>query len=133
MDQTLNSSSSAICRATFKERSPGVELGLLRRHEGGGLTFLMRMQKGARAERHGHPGGEETYLLSGRLRIDRRAAADGQSRPSVVLEPGDYLFVPPGELHEGEAEEDCTFLVVAPGGLAAGSERDRGSAPREAT
>lgn len=117
MQQAESSSSGALPRPTFKERSPGVELGILRRHDDGGLTFLLRMKKGARAERHGHPGGEESYLLSGRLRIDRRVAADGSVRPDVVLTPGDYLFALPGEVHEGEAEEDCVFLVVAPGGL----------------
>ena len=89
----------------------------MRIHPDGGLTFLVRMEKGARAERHGHPGGEETYVLSGALRIDRRVGADEQTRPDVVLARGDHVFAPPGEVHEGYAEEDTTFLVVAPGGV----------------
>ena len=101
----------------FLERSPGVELSVLRRHEDGGLTFLIRMEKGARAERHGHPGGEETYLLAGRLRIDRRVDAAGTSLPDVVLAVGDHAFVPANEQHEGLAEEAATFLVLAPGGI----------------
>jgi quercetin dioxygenase-like cupin family protein len=89
----------------------------LRTHPDGGLTFLVRMEKGGRAERHGHPGGEETYVLSGKLRIDRRVGADEQPRPDVVLAAGDHVFAPLGEVHEGYAEEDTTFLVVAPGGI----------------
>lgn len=102
----------------FVERSPGVELSVLRAHPDGGLTFLIRMQKGARAERHGHPGGEETYILSGKLRIDRRVSAEGEPRPDLLLAAGEYAFAPPGELHEGFVEEDTTFLVFAPGGIA---------------
>ena len=102
---------------TFVERSPGVEICLLRAHGDGGLTFLVRMAKGARAERHGHPGGEETYLLSGKLRIDRRLGADQQARPDIDLVPGDFVFAAPGEFHEGEADEAALFLVVAPGGI----------------
>jgi len=120
MVQPMNTSqslSAAAIRPTFKERSPGVELGILRVHPSGGLTFLIRMKKGARAERHGHPGGEETYVLSGRVRIVRRVDADGHAQPDAVLDAGDYLFAPPGEVHEGIADEDTTFLVVTPGGL----------------
>ena len=106
-------------RPPFVQRSPGVELGILRMHPGGGLTFLVRMQAGARAERHGHPGGEETYLVSGQLRIDRRVDAEGRPQPDVLLEAGDHLFAPPGEVHEGEALVDTLFFVVTPGGLAA--------------
>ncbi len=94
----------------------------MRVHPDGGLTFLVRMRKGARAERHGHPGGEETCILSGRLRIDRRVVDDQQPQPDVVLAAGDHAFVLPGEVHEGIAEEATTFFVVAPGGIAAARE-----------
>ena len=102
----------------FVQRSPGVEFCVLRVHPDGGLTFLVRMQQGARAERHGHPGGEETYLVSGQLRVDRRVDAAGEPRPDVVLRAGDHLFAPPGEVHEGIADQDnTTFFVIAPGGI----------------
>jgi quercetin dioxygenase-like cupin family protein len=119
-------STSTASSRVFLPRSPDVEICVLRAHPDGGLTFLVRMEKGGRAERHGHPGGEETYLLTGKLRIDRRVGADEQPRPDVVLAAGDHVFVPPGEVHEGYAEEDTTFLVVAPGGI---SDIER--APRE--
>jgi quercetin dioxygenase-like cupin family protein len=77
------------------------------------------MQKGARAERHGHPGGEETFVLTGKLLIDQRADAEERSQPDAVVSTGEYFFAPAGECHEGYAEEDTTFLVLAAGGLLA--------------
>lgn len=106
-------------RAPFKQRSAGVELSILRVHAQGGLTFLVRMARGSRAQRHGHPGGEETYMLSGRVRFEHRLDVEGQPQPDVELAPGDYVFAPPGEVHDGYAEEDALFLVVTPGGLEA--------------
>ena len=105
----------------FVTRSPGVELCLLRNHPDRGLTFLIRMAQGARSERHGHPGGEETYVLSGRVRIEQRIAADQRPLPAVSLAAGDHLFAEPGEIHEGVAEEATEFLVFAPGGIARGT------------
>lgn len=104
-------------RRVFLQRSPGVEICVLRAHPDSGLTFLIRMHEGARAERHGHPGGEETYVLSGKLRIDRRVDAAERSLPDVTVASGEYFFAPAGEVHEGYAEADTTFFVVAPGGL----------------
>ncbi|WP_437928632.1 cupin domain-containing protein [Sorangium sp. So ce291] len=87
--------------------APGIQFSFLRRHGGGqGLTALVRMEKGAHARHHNHPGGEETYLVSGKLRIGER-----------TLLPGDYLWTAPGESHEGYAEEESIFFVVLPGGL----------------
>ncbi|WP_437898099.1 cupin domain-containing protein [Sorangium sp. So ce124] len=92
---------------SFETVAPGIQFSFLRRHDGGsGLTVLVRMEKGAHARRHDHPGGEETYLVSGRLRIGER-----------VLSPGDYLWTAPGERHDGYAEEESVFFVVLPGGL----------------
>ena len=53
----------------------GVGMSLLRKHDGGGTTFLIQMAKGSRAPRHDHAGGEETYILRGRLRICARVDA----------------------------------------------------------
>jgi quercetin dioxygenase-like cupin family protein len=91
----------------FRTVSPGVELCALRRHADRGLTFMIRMAPGAYAPLHDHPGGEETYLIAGALRIGDR-----------LLVPGDYYYAPPGEIHEGyAAEHGAVFFVVAPGGL----------------
>ncbi|NUP13232.1 MAG: cupin domain-containing protein [Polyangiaceae bacterium] len=103
--------------AGYETLSEGVEIRLLRAHGNGGLTFFIRMKKGARAPRHGHPGGEETCLLQGVLRIEKRVAENGEAQPDIVVSEGEYAFVPAGELHEGVALEDSLFLVVAPGGV----------------
>jgi len=99
------------------EIAPGVELRLLRRHEDQGATFLVAMAKGARAPLHDQPGGEESYMVRGRLRIGQRTDSSGMALADVVLDTGQYFFAPPGERHDGVAEEDCLFFVVAPGGL----------------
>lgn len=101
---------------SFRTISPGVHVCLLRKHAGGdgqsvaavtaASTVLFRMEKGAHAPHHDHPGGEETYLVSGKLRIGER-----------TLLPGDYLWTAPGEIHDGFAEEESVFFVVLPAGL----------------
>ncbi len=99
-------------RLTFNEVAPGVEFAVLRQHDtNSGLTTFVRMQKGARARHHGHPGGEETYLVSGRLRVG-----------DTTLGPGDYLWTAEGESHDGFAEEASLFFVVLPGGLEVNEE-----------
>jgi quercetin dioxygenase-like cupin family protein len=104
-------------RSAFISIADGVEMRILRHHTDRGLTFLIRMRQGARAPLHDHPGGEETYMLEGRLRVQGRLNADRSAEPDAVLSPGDYLFAPPGETHDGLAEEAALFLVVAPGGV----------------
>ena len=90
----------------FKTVAPGVDLSVLRSDELGSLTFLVRIAKGARAPHHDHPGGEETYVVSGKLRIGGRR-----------LVAGDYHYTPPGEQHDGQADEDTLLFVVAPRGI----------------
>jgi quercetin dioxygenase-like cupin family protein len=109
--------SSQLSSRVFGQSAPGVEVCVLRAHREGGLTFCVRMHKGARAERHGHPGGEEMYVVSGRVRVDYRAYADNQAHPDILLGEGDYFFAPAGETHSVFAEEACTLLVVAAGGI----------------
>ncbi len=91
---------------TFRTVGPGVETCILRKHDGKGITYLVRMQKGASSPAHGHPDGEETYIVSGTVRIGGRR-----------LVAGDYLYTPPGESHDGHAEETALFFVIAPGGI----------------
>ena len=94
-----------------------VGISILRRHPEQGTTFLIRMRKGARAPRHDHAGGEETFVIEGTLRICDCVNGARQPEPDIAISAGDYAFVPPGETHEGIAEEDCVFFVVAPGGV----------------
>lgn len=100
----------------FAAIAEGVEMCVLRRSSDGAMTFLIRMAKGARAPHHDHPGGEETYIVEGRLRIANRADADGRPCPDLVLSAGEYGYAPPGETHDGVAEEAALFFVVAPRG-----------------
>src|SRR3954470_2627719 len=90
----------------FTTVAPGVEMAVLRRHPDRGATLMFRMAAGAHAPHHDHPGGEETYLVSGKLRI-----------AGTQLTAGDYYYAPPGEVHDGFAEEAAVFFVVAPGGI----------------
>ena len=108
---------------SFQQVAQGVEIAVLRRSEDGGLTFLVRMAKGALAPRHTHAGGEETFVIQGRLRIQHRTGREGESSPDLVVSTGDYCFVPPGEDHDGVAEDDALFLVEAPGGVAPSAPR----------
>jgi quercetin dioxygenase-like cupin family protein len=110
--------------ASFVPIADGVEMRILRRHEGQGTTSLIRMRHGAVAPLHHHPGGEETYMLEGRPRIRHRVDERGTQRPDVVLAQGECAFVPPGETHDGVAEEAALFLVVAPGGFASPTKKN---------
>jgi quercetin dioxygenase-like cupin family protein len=102
----------------FQPIADGVEMRVLRLHGGGaGMTFLIRMRKHAVAPLHDHPGGEETFMLEGTLRIRNRTSAARTREPDLVLQRGDHAFVAAGEAHDGIAEEDALFLVVAPGGV----------------
>ncbi len=85
---------------------PGLEVSRLRAEDDGTSTMFVRMAAGSRAPWHDHAGGEETYLISGRLRVGEHQ-----------LGPGDYLWTPPGVQHDGHATEDTLFFVVLPGGL----------------
>jgi len=91
---------------TWRTVAPGVEFCVLRAHGGDGMTLLVRMAAGADARLHDHRGGEETYIVSGKLRIGERH-----------LVAGDYLWTQPGESHDGHAEVETVFFVVLPDGL----------------
>lgn len=106
-----------MTNSEYRTVGEGVEMRVVRRHADTGASFYIRMTKGARAPRHGHPGGEETCVLAGALQIDRRVGADGEAKPEIVIRAGEYAFVAPGETHEGLALEDTVFFVVAAGGV----------------
>lgn len=96
---------------SWREVAPGVGFCNLRAHCGAnehehGTALLVRIAKGADANMHHHPGGEDTFILSGKLRIGEHH-----------LVAGDYLWTPPGVAHEGHAEEEAVFFVVLPAGL----------------
>src|SRR4051794_22017816 len=101
----------------YQTIADGVEIRFARRHPDGGMSFYIRMKKGAHAPRHAHPGGEETCVLGGTLRIEARVDKEGAALPALVVAAGEYAWAPAGETHEGEAVEDTVFFVVAPGGV----------------
>jgi quercetin dioxygenase-like cupin family protein len=101
----------------FVPISPGVEMRTLRVHPDGGRTFMIRMDPGARAPFHDQPGGEETFLLSGDLRIVDRLDAAGLALPDATLGEGEYFYASSGERHAGISDKGALFFVVAAGGV----------------
>lgn len=82
---------------------PGVRYALLSLRSDGGITTLTHFAAGTVGGWHGHPAGEELYVLSGRLDVA------GQT-----LHSGDYLYTPPNGRHRVEAHEDSLLLVSLP-------------------
>jgi quercetin dioxygenase-like cupin family protein len=91
---------------SWRAVDPGVEFCVVRQHEDGGQTVLVRLAAGADARLHDHPGGEETYLISGELQVGEH-----------TLLAGDYLYTPPGIAHAGHAPVETVLFLVLPGGL----------------
>jgi len=80
----------------------GVTLAPLRMSDGAG-SFLMRFEAGSRSPAHGHPGGEEIFVLAGAGRID-----------DLAFGPGDLIYTPPGESHTLHAHTEVTIHVILP-------------------
>lgn len=66
-------------------------------------TAFLRFDQGAISGTHLHPAGEELFVISGRLRVGDH-----------VFEPGDFLYTPPGGIHDAEAHEDTVILISVP-------------------
>lgn len=81
----------------------GVALAPLRVHGDGAGAAIIRFEDGAVSPRHLHPGGEDLYVISGRLRVG-----------DVVLVEGDYLHTPPGGVHDAVAEAPTQALIIVP-------------------
>ncbi|MDA0811636.1 MAG: cupin domain-containing protein [Verrucomicrobia bacterium] len=65
-------------------------------------VMLLELDPGTKFPSHSHHGVEETYLISGDLRIEDR-----------VLKPGDYARALPGSRHHAlYSETGCRALVV---------------------
>ncbi len=84
----------------------GGQVAGLRRGEGDGGAALVKVAAGARFPLHDHPGGEEVYVLSGRARIG-----------NLEVEAGDYLWTPPGGVHDLEARDETVIFVTTPAGI----------------
>ena len=89
--------------ASWIDQGSGVELAPLRVVGTAAGTALLRFAAGGRSPAHRHPGGEELYVVSGRLRVGDR-----------WLEAGDFLHTAPGEVHDAEADVPTTVIVSVP-------------------
>jgi quercetin dioxygenase-like cupin family protein len=81
----------------------GLDYSVLRPHEGGGATILLRFAADARGARHMHPGGEEALVIEGDITIGGRR-----------MKTGDYLYTPPGGSHEALAHSETILLLNLP-------------------
>ena len=64
-------------------------------------TLLLRIEPGARVERHQHADAEELYVLEGSCRFD-----------DYTFQVGDYLRMPAGSVHNtGTSDTGCLLLV----------------------
>ena len=89
--------------ASWIDQGSGVELAPFRVVGTAAGTALLRFAAGGRSPAHRHPGGEELYVVSGRLRVGDR-----------WLEAGDFLHTAPGEVHDAEADVPTTVIVSVP-------------------
>lgn len=83
----------------------GISVKPLRTEPATGRTrsFVLRFEPGAKYPYHDHPAGEELFVLSGSCVIE-----------GARLEPGDYLYTPPGSKHSVHTETGCTLLFQVP-------------------
>ena len=88
---------------TWIDQGHGVALAPLRVLGGSAGTALLRFSAGGRSPAHRHPGGEDLYVMSGRLRVG-----------DVVLHAGDFLHTAPGGVHDAQAEIATLALVTVP-------------------
>ncbi|HKW56560.1 MAG TPA: cupin domain-containing protein [Candidatus Acidoferrum sp.] len=84
----------------------GVSLSPLLPNQRGGGSALLRFAPKSKFPRHDHPGGEEVYVLEGSLRVGDQ-----------MLRAGDYLWTPPGGIHDAESEEGCLLFLSAQEGI----------------
>jgi quercetin dioxygenase-like cupin family protein len=81
----------------------GVALSPLRAEANGAGVAFLRFVPGAVSPPHRHPGGEDLYVVRGRLRVGE-----------TLLGPGDFLHTPPGSVHDAEAQEEALVLISVP-------------------
>jgi anti-sigma factor ChrR (cupin superfamily) len=83
---------------------PGIRRRQLRLDaETGGRTVLLKFESGALLARHVHPGGEELFVLDGRVRIEGK-----------WYETGWYRYQPPKSVDDVFTGTGATILVMLP-------------------
>ena len=85
----------------WREIAPGVERGELRATKPGAGAALLRFAAGSTSGDHRHPGGEDLFVLRGRLRLG-----------TAVLSAGDYRYTPPGGVNDAEAYEETIVFQL---------------------
>jgi quercetin dioxygenase-like cupin family protein len=89
--------------AKWLDVGDGVRLAPLRAEPDGAGTAYLHFDAGGTSAPHRHPGGEDLYVISGRLRVGDR-----------ILGPRDFLHTVPGGVHDAEALEESLALVSVP-------------------
>jgi len=83
---------------------PGISRRQLRLDaDTGGRTVLLKFEPGALLPRHMHPGGEELFVLDGRVRIEGK-----------WYETGWYHYQPPDSVDDVFSDVGATLLVTLP-------------------
>jgi quercetin dioxygenase-like cupin family protein len=85
------------------DEGDGVELAPLHVVGSAAGTALLRFAPGGRSPAHRHPGGEDLYVLHGRIRVGEH-----------ILHAGDFLHTPAGGVHDAEADTAALVLVSVP-------------------
>jgi quercetin dioxygenase-like cupin family protein len=102
-----------LADVSWQPIADGVDRGELRATRHGAGAALLRFRRGSRVGDHIHPGGEELFLFTGRLRV-------GQ----WTLLAGDYLYTPSGGINDAEALEDSIVFQSQPEPMRFVDDRD---------
>lgn len=67
------------------------------------LSFLLKLESGAKYPYHNHPEGEEILVLKGSCEIE-----------NTTFQQGDYLYTPPNFKHSVKSDEGCILFLMVP-------------------
>lgn len=84
----------------------GINMAVLNVNDIGGGSVLLKMASGAIFPLHNHPGGEEVFVIYGKVIINQHQ-----------LDSGDFLYTPSGKTHSLKALEDSLLFTSAPKGI----------------
>ena len=83
---------------------PGIHRKLLRNDpDSGAGAVLLKLDAGSRLPMHMHPGGEEVFVLDGRVRFEDDWYEDGY-----------YLYSPPGSSDDVYTDSGAVLFVSLP-------------------
>lgn len=67
------------------------------------VSFLLKLEPGAKYPYHNHPDGEEILVLEGSCEIEK-----------TIFKAGDYLYTPPDFRHSVKSDKGCTLFLMVP-------------------